>query len=164
MSGVGFAEMRPTPSAQSSAPEPTPPLDSKMIEVPGTSLEQVDGLTNVPVTITLGRFLISATQVTQKEYADVTEENPSFHRGADLPTETVSSVGSYPILQPAQLQRKSGALLQPGDWVLRHAQEWVSPAHRCGMDPCIRRHGDAAGGEPTWPTWKLRDNRRGSTG
>ena len=39
-----------------------PAAASKLVEVPGTSFEVVDGLTTVPVTVTLGRFWISPTE------------------------------------------------------------------------------------------------------
>ncbi|MEO6829569.1 MAG: SUMF1/EgtB/PvdO family nonheme iron enzyme [Acidobacteriaceae bacterium] len=62
----------------------------KLVEVPGGSFEVVDGGTKIPVTITLGNFLMSPAEITQQEYEEVTSENPSFHRGADFPVETVS--------------------------------------------------------------------------
>lgn len=62
----------------------------RMVEVPGSSLEIVDAWTTVPVTITLGKFLMSATEITQQQYEQIAGENPSFHRGSDLPVDTVS--------------------------------------------------------------------------
>ena len=61
-----------------------------LIEVPGMSHEVTDTLTKVPVTVTLGRFLIAPKELTQREFDAVMGYNPSFHKGADLPVETVS--------------------------------------------------------------------------
>lgn len=61
-----------------------------LVEVPGTSYEVTDTLTEVPVTVTLGRFLIAPRELTQREFEAVMGYNPSFHKGADLPVETVS--------------------------------------------------------------------------
>jgi formylglycine-generating enzyme required for sulfatase activity len=88
-SGFGFGEVDANPKRNSIAPE-TSGAPGNLIEVPGASFEITDELTKVPVTVTLGKFLISPTQVTQKEYEEITGENPSFHRGANLPVETVS--------------------------------------------------------------------------
>ena len=63
---------------------------ARMVEVPGTSYEVIDALTKVPVTITLGSFLLSPRELTQHEFQLVMGYNPSFHHGADLPVETVS--------------------------------------------------------------------------
>lgn len=71
------------PASGSSTPE-------KLVEILGTSVEIVDELTTVPVTVTIGKFLISPTEVTQQEYEEITGENPSFHRGMDHPVESVS--------------------------------------------------------------------------
>lgn len=60
------------------------------IEVPGSSYQVIDTLTKVPVTVTLGRFLIAPKELTQRDYEAVMGYNPSFHKGADLPVETVS--------------------------------------------------------------------------
>ncbi len=62
----------------------------ELVEVPGTSYEVTDTRTTVPVTITLGKFLIAPGELTQGEFEAVMGYNPSFHKGADLPVETVS--------------------------------------------------------------------------
>src|ERR1700722_18928111 len=90
MTGTGYGEVNAGTQrnpAEIQKPEATL---SNLIEVPGTSVEIVDGSTKVPVTVTLGKFLMSPTPVTQREYAEITGDNPSFYRGADLPVETVS--------------------------------------------------------------------------
>lgn len=63
---------------------------AKLVEVPGTSYETTDPTTRVPITVTLGKFLISPVELTQHEFEEVMGYNPSFHKGADLPVETVS--------------------------------------------------------------------------
>ena len=90
MTGVGFREASASPEQGLVGPQPDEAAFGKLAEVPGASFEIVDGLTKVPVTVTLGKFLMSPTEVTQKEYEEIAGENPSFHRGADLPVETVS--------------------------------------------------------------------------
>lgn len=89
ISGVGFGEVRAGTHSESVASW-TQDAAVSLVEVPGTTREITDDLTKVPVTVTLGKFLISPTQVTQKEYEEITGDNPSFHRGANLPVETVS--------------------------------------------------------------------------
>lgn len=89
MSGAGFGEVGADTKSDSIASASKNAVGN-LIEVPGTTLEITDDLTKVPVTVTLGKFLISPTQVTQREYEEITGENPSFHRGANLPVETVN--------------------------------------------------------------------------
>ena len=62
----------------------------ELVEVSGTSYQVTDTLTTVPVTITLGKFLIAPGELTQGEFEAVMGYNPSFHKGADRPVETVS--------------------------------------------------------------------------
>jgi len=79
--------------AQSEGPRVLSPPErksSRLVEVPGTSYEAPDSLTGVKVTVTLGKFLMSPTAVTQHEFEEMTGYNPSFHRGADLPVENLS--------------------------------------------------------------------------
>ncbi len=89
MSGVGFGEVS-TDKRDAVGPEAAEVPSRKLVEVPGTSFEITDELTKVPVTVTLGKFLMSPTQVTQKQYEEIAGENPSFHPGPNLPVETVS--------------------------------------------------------------------------
>lgn len=72
------------------AHETTDGSSAGLVEVPGTSYEVIDTLTKVPVTVTLGRFFIAPKELTQREFDAVMGYNPSFHKGADLPVETVS--------------------------------------------------------------------------
>lgn len=90
MTGVSFGEGDAKTPQNPAATQKDEGTSSHLIEVPGTSLEIVDGWTKIPVTVTLGKFLISPTEVTQREYEEITGENPSFHRGPNLPVETVS--------------------------------------------------------------------------
>ncbi|MGH9470320.1 MAG: SUMF1/EgtB/PvdO family nonheme iron enzyme [Terriglobia bacterium] len=87
--GSGLGDVRAGAAAVPGALAPDAPSPG-MIELPGTSFEVTDQLTKVPVTITLGRFLISATETTQRDFEDVMGNNASFHRGQNLPVETVS--------------------------------------------------------------------------
>jgi formylglycine-generating enzyme required for sulfatase activity len=82
----GFA----TAETSSGETPATPAAITRMVEVPGGSLDVVDEWTTVPVTITLGKFLMSATEITQQQYEQIAGENPSFHRGGDLPVDTVN--------------------------------------------------------------------------
>ena len=90
ISGVGFAEADASSKSFLSELPSNESTVHKLVEVPGGSLEIVDDWTKVPVTVTLGRFLISPTEITQQRYEEITGENPSFHRGANLPVETVT--------------------------------------------------------------------------
>lgn len=83
--GLAEASVKSSNAEGSSSPVET----IKMVEVPGGSFEVADEWTKVPVTITLGRFLMSATEIPQEKYEAITGENPSFHRGENLPVETV---------------------------------------------------------------------------
>ena len=90
LAGLGFADANKGSTADTS---PTPPEQTpfgNLVEVPGTSLEVTDGLTKVPVSVTIGKFLVAPTEVTQREFEAVMGYNPSFSQGADLPVETVT--------------------------------------------------------------------------
>lgn len=89
MAGVSFGSLGATPSG------PNPPVSvttgsSKLLEVPGASFDVDDALTKIKVTVTLGKFLISPTELTQREFEATMGHNPSFHKGSDLPVENVS--------------------------------------------------------------------------
>jgi formylglycine-generating enzyme required for sulfatase activity/pimeloyl-ACP methyl ester carboxylesterase len=83
-SGNAGASEGPGTRVPASAPS------GEWVEIPGTSYEVTDTLTKVPVAITLGRFLVAPKELTQREFETVMGYNPSFHKGADLPIETVS--------------------------------------------------------------------------
>ena len=90
ISGLGHGARR-TDAAEGSVPLDTgSPSSGGLIEVPGTSYEITDTLTKVPVTTTIGRFLIAPRELTQREFEEVMGYNPSFHKGSDLPVESVS--------------------------------------------------------------------------
>ncbi len=63
---------------------------AKFVEIASTTYEAKDSLTAVPVDVTLGKFLMAATEVTQRDFEAVMGYNPSFHQGAELPVESVS--------------------------------------------------------------------------
>jgi formylglycine-generating enzyme required for sulfatase activity len=90
ITGVGFGEVSASVERIPTEPKTGQTASSKLVEIPGISFEIVDEETKIPVTVTLGKFLISTTEVTQEQYEEVTGENPSFHRGANLPVETIS--------------------------------------------------------------------------
>jgi len=58
--------------------------------IPATSYRIVDGLTGIEVDVSLSEFMIGATELTQKDFSEITGYNPSFHQGPDLPVENVS--------------------------------------------------------------------------
>jgi formylglycine-generating enzyme required for sulfatase activity len=64
-------------------------LSAQLVEVPGTSYEVVDALTKVPVTVTIGKFLMAVTELAQRDFEEVMGYNPSFHKGPELPVEMV---------------------------------------------------------------------------
>jgi formylglycine-generating enzyme required for sulfatase activity/predicted esterase len=66
------------------------PAQTALVEIPGTAYRVKDALTGVDVSVTVEPFLMSPTEVTQGEFELVIGSNPSFHRGADLPVESVS--------------------------------------------------------------------------
>ncbi|MGH9451471.1 MAG: SUMF1/EgtB/PvdO family nonheme iron enzyme [Terriglobia bacterium] len=70
--------------------EPTAPQMASLVKVPGTSYQTVDPYTTVPVTITIGDFLICPAEITQREFEETMGYNPAFHKGPNLPVETVS--------------------------------------------------------------------------
>jgi len=63
---------------------------ARLVEIPGTSYEQIDEVTGVPVTITLSRFLLAPAELTQSEFEEIMGYDPAFHKGPNLPVETVS--------------------------------------------------------------------------
>ncbi|MGH9327757.1 MAG: SUMF1/EgtB/PvdO family nonheme iron enzyme [Terriglobia bacterium] len=76
--------------AEASESAPAALAPANMVEVPATSYQATDPVTGVPTTVTIGNFLIAPFEVTQREFEAITGSNPSFHKGPDLPVETVS--------------------------------------------------------------------------
>ena len=86
--GTGGSSAKPAAAPEASSPQAS--TTHQLVEIPGKSFETADGLTGVTVTVTLGKFLISPTQVTQREFKAIMGYNPCFHQGPDLPVETVT--------------------------------------------------------------------------
>jgi formylglycine-generating enzyme required for sulfatase activity/pimeloyl-ACP methyl ester carboxylesterase len=90
MAGVGHRDLDSDAEESSAELDQSRVSTSGWVEVSGRSYDVTDTLTKVPVTVTIGKFLIAAKELTQREFEEVMGYNPSFHRGADLPVETVS--------------------------------------------------------------------------
>jgi len=58
--------------------------------ISAASFETTDPRTGTKLTILVSEFLISRTEVTQEEFSEVMNYNPSFYGGADRPVENVS--------------------------------------------------------------------------
>ncbi len=58
--------------------------------VPARAADVVDGFTGIPIRVSTHEFLIAPTEVTQREYAAITGNNPSLYKGDDRPVENVS--------------------------------------------------------------------------
>lgn len=62
-----------------------------LITIPATSYEVIDGATGkIKITISVSEFLISQTEVTQKQFKEVVGYNPSRYKGDKRPVENVS--------------------------------------------------------------------------
>jgi len=90
MAGLGFRGLNERPIENPGAFLSNGAQPGRLIEVPGASYEVIDALTTVPVSVTVGKFLISPTQLTQQELEEIMAYNPSFHRGPDLPVENLT--------------------------------------------------------------------------
>jgi formylglycine-generating enzyme required for sulfatase activity len=86
--GLESLHAGPTESLGETAPAGSP--SAKLVEVPTTGYVATDSLTTVPINVTLGKFLISPTEITQHEFEAVMGYDPSFHKGPELPVESVS--------------------------------------------------------------------------
>ena len=62
----------------------------EFVTIPATSFEAVSGESGISVTVSVSEFQIARTELTQRQYEAVMQENPSFHKGADLPVENVT--------------------------------------------------------------------------
>jgi formylglycine-generating enzyme required for sulfatase activity/pimeloyl-ACP methyl ester carboxylesterase len=90
MAGTGSAGLGSPSAGQLNKPSMQGRSPGVLVEVPGIQFQTKDVLTGVDVTVAFDRFLMSPTEVTQREFEDVMGYNPSFHRGPDLPVESVS--------------------------------------------------------------------------
>jgi len=64
--------------------------ETDFITIPAASYEIVDGISGITVKVSVDEFIIAATEVTQGDFADIMNYNPSYHKGAEYPVETVS--------------------------------------------------------------------------
>ncbi|HWR50036.1 MAG TPA: SUMF1/EgtB/PvdO family nonheme iron enzyme [Bryobacteraceae bacterium] len=62
----------------------------KLVPIGPASSEVDDAATGIKVRVSIGRFLMSPAEVTQSEFEGVMGYNPSVHKGADLPVESVT--------------------------------------------------------------------------
>ena len=60
------------------------------ITIPAASYRIIDGITGIPSEVTVDAFMISKTEVTQKEFNKIMGYNPSYTKGTDHPVENVS--------------------------------------------------------------------------
>jgi formylglycine-generating enzyme required for sulfatase activity/dienelactone hydrolase len=65
-------------------------FSQEMVRVPAGGFDIADQVTTLNLRVSISEFLLGATEVTQKEYEEVTGNNPSFYKGPDRPVETVS--------------------------------------------------------------------------
>jgi len=61
-----------------------------MVRVPAASREVIDGETGIRITMAVGEFLISPTEITQTDYDSIAGVNPSFEKSPKHPVENVS--------------------------------------------------------------------------
>ena len=61
-----------------------------LLRIPATSYAVEDQLTGIKVTVLIGDFQISPTEVTQREFREIMNYNPSFYKGEDRPVENVT--------------------------------------------------------------------------
>lgn len=62
----------------------------EMVRVPEGSFEVTDQITTLKVRVTVSAFLLGATEVTQREYRQITGADPATYKGEQRPVETVS--------------------------------------------------------------------------
>lgn len=62
----------------------------EFVIIPDTSIQRIDAETDIPVDIQISRFMIGKTEVTQAQFEEVMDDNPSFYKGANKPVERVS--------------------------------------------------------------------------
>lgn len=61
-----------------------------LVPLPQTRVTLRDNATGIPVTVRIAPFSLATTEVTQKEFREVTGFNPSTHRGDNLPVHNVT--------------------------------------------------------------------------
>ena len=78
----------------------------EMVRVPAGALEFMDQVTTVKLRVTVSEFSFGTTEVTQKEYDDITGTNPSFYKGSDRPVENVSWLDAIRFCNLRSLREK----------------------------------------------------------
>ena len=58
--------------------------------IPAASYRIVDGITGIEVDVQVSEFIISKTEVTQREFLEIMQYNPSYHQGPEYPVENIS--------------------------------------------------------------------------
>jgi hypothetical protein len=61
-----------------------------LVRIPGTTYSVADLQTGVPIQVCISPFLISPSEITQREYVAIAGRNPSHSKGDNLPVENVS--------------------------------------------------------------------------
>lgn len=62
----------------------------QMVEVPAGDFEVTDQITTLRIRVSVSKFQIGATEVTQREFREILSSNPSAYPAADHPVENVS--------------------------------------------------------------------------
>ena len=65
-------------------------IGQQLVEVPAGEYEITDQITTLQVRVSVSRFQIGATEVTQREFHEIVSTNPSIYRDPDRPVENVS--------------------------------------------------------------------------
>ncbi len=63
---------------------------NNFITIPAASYRIVDGITGIEVDVQVSEFIISKTEVIQREFLEIMQYNPSYHQGPEYPVENVS--------------------------------------------------------------------------
>ena len=56
---------------------------NNFVTIPADTYEIIDGNTGIKVNVTVSEFNISRTEVTQKEFFNIMNYNPSYHKGQE---------------------------------------------------------------------------------
>jgi len=78
---------------------------AEMVRIPQGSFEVTDQITTLKLRVTVSAFELSAAEVTQREYREVTGSNPSIYRGDERPVENVSWFDAIRFTNQKSLQQ-----------------------------------------------------------